>query len=75
MAGQVLIQEVVHLNTIGAQPSDMLPDEARKGEITKLLDRLELMMITVGTKAPIFSELFSPSQADLTVRCSRADEI
>jgi len=38
----------------------MLPDEARKGEITKLLDRLEAVMVTVGTKAPIFSELFSP---------------
>jgi len=60
MAGQVLIQEIVCLNTIGAQPSDILPDEARKGEITKLLDRLELMMVTAGTKSPIFGELFSP---------------
>jgi len=55
MAGQVLIQEMVRLNTIGAQPSEIPPDEARKGEITKLLDRLELMMVAVGTKAPIFS--------------------
>jgi len=54
-AGQVLIQEVVRLNTVGAQEPDTPPIAARKEEVTNLLDRLELMMITVGTKAPIFS--------------------
>jgi len=61
MAGQVLIQEIVRLNAIGAQSSDVLPIAARKEEVTKLFDRLELMMVTVGAKAPIFSELLSPA--------------
>jgi len=60
-AGQVLIQEVVRLNTINAQEPDMPPIVARKEEVINLLDRLELMMITVGAKAPIFSELLSPA--------------
>ena len=69
MAGQVFIQEIVRLNTMGAQSSDVLPIAARKEEIINLLDRLELMMVTVGAKAPIFSELFSlvPSRADCLV--------
>ena len=57
MAGQVLIQEVVRLNAIGVQSSDVPPIAARKEEIINLLDRLEFMMVTIGTKAPIFSEL------------------
>lgn len=61
MAGQVLIQEIVRLNNIGAQSPETLPIAARKEEVTNLLDRLELMMVTVGTKAPIFSELLSPT--------------
>ncbi|KAF9653433.1 hypothetical protein BDM02DRAFT_1922617 [Thelephora ganbajun] len=54
-AGQVFIQEIVRLTTIGSQPSDVLPITTRKEEVTNLLDRLELMMATVGAKAPIFS--------------------
>lgn len=52
---------MVRLNTISAQEPDMPPIVARKEEVINLLDRLELMMITVGTKAPIFSELLSPA--------------
>jgi len=48
------------MNTIGVQSSDGLPIAARKEEVINFLDRLELMMVTVGTKAPIFSELLSP---------------
>lgn len=59
MAGQILIQEIVRLNATGAQSSDVLPNAARK-EVTDLLDRLELMMVTVGAKALIFSEFFGP---------------
>jgi len=36
--------------------SDILPIASRKEEMTSLLDRLELIMATIGTKAPIFSE-------------------
>ena len=51
---------MVRLNTVGAQSSDVLPNATRKKEITDMLDRLEHMMVTVGTKALIFSKLTSP---------------
>lgn len=57
----MLVQEIVRLNNIGAQSSDVLPIAVRKEEVIKLLDSLELMMVTVGARAPIFSELLSPS--------------
>jgi len=60
-AGQVLIQEIARLNNIGAQSPDILPNSARKEEVINLLDRLELMMVTVGAKGPIFSEFSSPA--------------
>lgn len=50
---------MVRLNSAGALSSDVL-NVARKGEMINLLDRLELMMVTVGTKAPIFSESLNP---------------
>ena len=43
--------------------SDILPIVARKEELTNFLDRLELLMATVGTKASIFSELLAPTQS------------
>ena len=43
------------------QSSDILPIAARKEEVTNLLDRLELIMVTVGAKAPIFGGLLGPS--------------
>jgi hypothetical protein len=45
-----------------AQSSDILPIAARKEEVVNLLDRLELIMVTVGTKAPIFSEFLGPAR-------------
>jgi hypothetical protein len=33
--------------------------------MTNLLDRLELIMVTVGAKAPIFGELLSPAPSCL----------
>lgn len=48
------------------QSSDLLPIAARKEEVTHFLDRLELLMATIGTRASIFSELHGP--ADLGLR-------
>lgn len=54
-AGRVLIEEIIRLNAMAVGSSDILPAASRKEEMTSLLDRLELIMATIGTKAPIFS--------------------
>lgn len=57
-----MIQEITRLNTMTVQSSDILPIAARKEEVANLLDRLELIMVTVGTKAPIFGEFLGTAR-------------
>lgn len=66
-----MVNEIVRLNTMAVQSSDILPIAARKEEVTNFLDRLELLMVTVGTKASIFSELHSPAQSRLVLTYGR----
>lgn len=55
------MNEIARLNALALQSSDILPIAARKEEVMHFLDRLELLMVTVGTKASIFGESLSPA--------------